>query len=166
MALKILTIREYPDPILSKTAEPVEEFDSALEELIGQMRISMEVADGVGLAAPQVGILKRLAVIRKDDEEYVLINPELLEKNGETTSDEGCLSFPGIFAQVTRPEKIRVSTRTPDGGSRVIEAAGFMARALLHEMDHLDGKLFIDYLSPMKRGMIRKKMKKREKDNN
>jgi len=162
--LRVYDIRNYPDPVLSLKAENVEVFDDNLQEIINNMCLTMQMAGGVGLAAPQVGILKRIAIILRE-EKYILINPELIECSGNETSEEGCLSFPGIFAQVTRPYCIKVKTNDINGEVKFIEVEGYIARAFLHEMDHLDGKLFIDYLSPLKRGMITKKMKKRTLEN-
>ncbi|MDR3264421.1 MAG: peptide deformylase, partial [Synergistaceae bacterium] len=125
------------------------------------MRLAMEMHDGVGLAAPQVGVSRRIALVSFEGAFYALINPVLLEQEGEQEGEEGCLSFPGIYANVKRPAKIRVAARDVAGDECVYEAEGFLARAFLHEIDHLDGKLFIEYLSNLKRGMIRKKMYKR-----
>lgn len=157
-------IRVYPDPVLNLKAREVEEFDDELRELVGSMRLTMKLADGVGLAAPQVGISKRVAVISRDGREFVLINPEIVERAGSETKEEGCLSFPGIFAQVARPQRVKIRAWDENGNSSEIEAESTLARAILHEMDHLDGKLFIEMLSPLKRGMIRKKMIKRAKE--
>jgi peptide deformylase len=156
-----LTIRIFPDPVLKIPAAPVERFDARLAAFIDKMRLAMEMYDGVGLAAPQVGLSKRIALVSFEGSLYVLINPVLLEQEGEQEGEEGCLSFPGIYANVKRPAKIRVAARNADGQEHVHTAEGFLARAFLHEMDHLDGKLFIEYLSNLKRGMIRKKMYKR-----
>jgi len=158
--LKAYDIRVYPDPILTLKAEKVERFDDELQNVIENMSLTMQIAGGVGLAAPQVGILKRIAIVSRDEKQYVLINPELVECSGNETKEEGCLSFPGMFAQVARPSKVKVKTNDVKGDVKFLEVEGSVARAFLHEMDHLDGKLFIDYLSPLKRGVIKKKMKK------
>lgn len=157
-------IRVYPDPVLGVKSKDVDVFDEELLDLVHSMKLTMKVADGLGLAAPQIGVSKRIAVISRDDREYVLINPKLLEQSGSETKEEGCLSFPGIFAQVERPQKIKVSAQDERGKILEHEVEGVLARAFLHEIDHLDGKLFIEFLSPMKRGMIRKKMQKRAKE--
>ena len=159
-----LKIRYYPDPVLKAPTLPVEIFDEELVDFIEKMRFAMESHDGVGLAAPQVGVSKKIAVVAYDGEFYVLINPVLLEQRGAQEGEEGCLSFPGIYASVTRPSYIKVSARDETGQEHVYEAENFLARAFLHEMDHLEGKLFIEYLSGLKRGMIRKKMQKRAAD--
>ena len=156
-----LKIRIFPDPVLKMPTEPVERFDADLLDLIEKMRVTMEMHDGVGLAAPQVGVSKKIAVVGYEGAFYVLINPRLLEEEGEQEGEEGCLSFPGIYAPVKRPMRIKVAAQDAAGKEQVYDAEGFLARAFLHEMDHLEGKLFIEYLSNLKRGMIRKKMYKR-----
>ena len=156
-----LDIRLYPDPVLKMPTVPVERFDDSLSRFVEKMRLTMEVSEGVGLAAPQVGVSKKIALVLYESAFYVLINPTLLEQEGEQDGDEGCLSFPGIYAPVKRPARIMVAARDTAGEERIHEVEGYSARAFLHEMDHLDGKLFIDRLSPLKRGMIRKKMVKR-----
>lgn len=156
-----LSIRVFPDPVLKMPTTPVETFDADLAAFIEKMRIAMEIHDGVGLAAPQVGVSKKIALVARDDMLYVLINPRLLEQEGEQNGEEGCLSFPGIYANVKRPNRAKVAAQDLTGQERIYEVEGFLARAFLHEMDHLDGKLFIEYLSNLKRGMIRKKMYKR-----
>ncbi|MDO4785377.1 MAG: peptide deformylase [Fretibacterium sp.] len=157
----VLQIRCFPDPVLKKPAEPVECFDAELLDFVERMRATMRMSDGVGLAAPQVGESRRIAIVEYDGRSFVLINPRLLEQRDEQTGEEGCLSFPGIYAEVRRPAWVRVEARDERGELHIHEVEGFLARAFLHEMDHLDGKLFIEYLSPLKRGMIRNKMRKR-----
>jgi peptide deformylase len=132
-----------------------------LSLLVEKMRLAMEISEGVGLAAPQVGVSKKIALVSYEGAFHVLVNPRLLEQDGEQEGDEGCLSFPGIYVPLKRPARIRVAARDAAGQEHVHEVEGYVARAFLHEMDHLDGKLFIDRLSPLKRGMIRKKMTKR-----
>ena len=158
--LEILT---YPHPLLKRSTEPVSEFDDELADFVQKLYRAMRAHDGVGLAAPQVGVLKKIAVVEYEDKSYTLINPRVLEQGGETEDEEGCLSFPGLYAAVKRPEWAKIEAQDEKGEMRVIEAKGFVARAFLHEMDHLDGKLFIDYLSPLKRSAIKKKMAKRTK---
>ena len=162
--MKAYDIKVYPDPVLTLKAENVENFDDGLREIIDNMRLTLQISGGVGLAAPQVGISKRIAMIAHENHEYILINPELVECSGNDTREEGCLSFPEIFAQVTRASSVKVKTNDLNGEVKFIEIEGYLARAFQHEMDHLDGKLFIDLLSPLKRGMIRKKMVKRAKE--
>ena len=155
-----LEILRYPDPTLKKPTEPVTAFDEDLAGFVEKLYAAMRAHDGVGLAAPQVGVLQKIAVVEYEGKSYTLINPRVLEKRGELEAEEGCLSFPGIYAMVKRPEWVRIETQGLDGQTHVLEAEGFVARAFLHEMDHLDGHLFIDYLTPLKRGAIRKKMMK------
>jgi peptide deformylase len=156
-----LKVRLYPDPVLKAPTEPVERFDEELSLFVERMRLTMTIHEGAGLAAPQVGVSKKIAVVSHENAFYVLINPKLLEQEGEQEGDEGCLSFPDIFAPVKRPARVKVAARDATGEERVHDVEGFLARALLHEMDHLEGKLFIERLSALKRGMIRKKMLKR-----
>lgn len=153
----ILEIKKYPDPVLKKVSEPVQVFDDELAEFVKVLFSSMRVHDGVGLAAPQVGVLKKIAVVEYDDKSYVLINPKVIDQKGIQEGEEGCLSFPGIYAHVTRPQWVKIETQDINGNTQTIEGEGYTARAFLHEMDHLNGKLFIDYLSSLKRNAIKKK---------
>jgi peptide deformylase len=158
-----LKILEFPDPRLRTKATPVEVVDDVLRELIGDMFETMYDAPGIGLAATQVDVHKRLLVtdVSPDKSEpYVLINPEIIEKDGVTVSDEGCLSVPGYYEEVERAEHIRVRFLDRDGKEQEMEASGLLAVCIQHEMDHLDGKLFVDYLSEAKRLRIRKKLEK------
>ena len=156
----ILEIRKYPDPVLKKISEPVTVFDQELADFVKVLFSSMSVHDGVGLAAPQVGVLKKVAVVEYDGKSYVLINPRVVDQKGIQESEEGCLSFPGIYANVTRPQWVRIESNDLDGSTVTFEGEGYTARAFLHEMDHLSGKLFIDYLSSLKRNAIKKKVAK------
>lgn len=158
-----LRLRVYPDPVLRKETEPVVVFDDSLKDLLAEMIRLMNMHDGVGLAAPQVGVSSRLAVVFFEGKLHVLANPVLLSSEGEQVGEEGCLSFPGIFGNVNRPTKITIRHRDIDGGEHETTVEGFLARAFLHEMDHLDGRLLIDNFSPMKRAMARKKLQ-RSKD--
>jgi peptide deformylase len=158
-----LKILEFPDPRLRTKATPVEVVDDALRELIGDMFETMYEAPGIGLAATQVDVHKRLLVtdVSPDKSEpYVFINPEIIEKDGVTVSDEGCLSVPGYYEEVERAEHIRVRFLDRDGKEQEMEARGLLAVCIQHEIDHLDGKLFVDYLSEAKRQRIRKKLEK------
>ena len=156
----ILEVRKYPDPILKKVSEPVTVFDDELAEFVKVLFSSMRVHDGVGLAAPQVGVLKKIAVVEYDGKSYVLINPKVIDQKGIQEGEEGCLSFPGIYAHVTRPKWVKIETQDIHGETQTIEGEDYTARAFLHEMDHLTGKLFIDYLSNLKRNAIKKKTAK------
>jgi len=161
-----LEILEIPDTRLRKTAKPVEVFDEQLERLVGGMTETMYSAEGIGLAATQVNIHQRLLVLdvsEEQDQPRVYINPEILESAGSETCEEGCLSVPGIYAEVTRAEKIHISAQNVDGSFFAEELDGMHAICLQHEIDHLNGKLFIDYLSPLKRRMVTKKLEKQRK---
>jgi len=158
-----LTILEFPDPRLRKRAAAVETVDDELRMLIDDMFETMYTAPGIGLAATQVDVHKRLLVtdvsIDKDDP-HVLINPVILEKDGVTVTEEGCLSVPGYFEDVERAGHIRVKFLDRNGDAVEMEAEGLLAVCIQHEMDHLEGKLFVDYLSEAKRSRIRKKLDK------
>jgi len=162
--LAVLPISEYPDPVLRESAKPVEEFDEKLKAFIEDMWETMKAYDGVGLAAPQVGVSRQVAVIEWNDKRYVLINPRIIESDGKDIREEGCLSAPGFYEEVARPSRIVVEAIDEEGNPRRIEEEGFMARALAHEIDHLQGHLFFDHLSPLKRQMIERKLKKRRKE--
>jgi len=158
-----LKILEFPDPRLRKQAVPVVAVDDALRALIDDMFETMYDAPGIGLAATQVDVHQRLLVtdVSSDKSEpYVLINPEIVEKDGVTVTDEGCLSVPGYYESVERAEHIRVQFLDRDGEMVEMEAEGLLAVCIQHEIDHLDGKLFVDYLSEAKRLRIRKKLEK------
>ena len=157
---EVFEIKKFPDPVLKKISRPVEVFDEDLEKFVNDMFTAMKVHDGVGLAAPQVGVSKRIAVIEYEEKSYVLINPKVIEQNGIQEGEEGCLSFPGIFANVKRPQHVKIEAQDVKGEKNILEAEGYLARAFLHEMDHLNGKLFIDYLSNIKKSVIKKKISK------
>ena len=161
--MALLNILEFPDPRLRTKAKAVEQVDDQLRTLIDDMFETMYAAPGIGLAATQVDVHKRLLVtdVSPDKSEpHVLINPEILEKDGVTVSDEGCLSVPGYYEEVERAEHIRVRYLDRDGKEAELEATGLLAVCVQHEIDHLDGKLFVDYLSEAKRTRIRKKLEK------
>jgi peptide deformylase len=165
--MALLQILEFPDPRLRTRAQPVTQVDAALRTLIDDMFETMYAAPGIGLAATQVNVPKRLAVIdvsEKRDQPLVLINPEILGRDGVEETEEGCLSVPGVFDKVTRAEKIRVRALDRDGKPVELEADGLLAVCIQHEIDHLDGKLFVDYLSELKRTRIRKKLEKERKE--
>ena len=155
-----LYLRVYPDPVLRKKTAPVEDFGDSFKELVADLARLMRNHDGVGLAAPQAGIPLKLAVVWYGEQLHVLANPVLVSSSGEQEGEEGCLSFPNIFGNVRRPMKAAVRHRDFNGDERVTEAEGFLARAFLHEMDHLEGRLLIDNFSPLKRSMAKKKMLK------
>lgn len=158
-----LTILEFPDPRLRKKAAPIEHVDDALRQLIDDMFDTMYAAPGIGLAATQVDVHRRLLVadVSQDkDDPRVLINPEIFEKDGSAVTEEGCLSVPGYYEEVERAEHIRVRFLDRDGVEQELECDGLLAVCVQHEMDHLDGKLFVDYLSEVKRQRIRKRLQK------
>ena len=161
--MALLNILEFPDSRLRTKATAVEQFDDKLRALIGDLFETMYAAPGIGLAATQVDVHKRLLVtdVTPDKSEpHALINPEILEKDGVVISDEGCLSVPGYYEEVERAEHIRVRFLDRNGEQKEMEAEGLLAICIQHEMDHLDGKLFVDYLSEAKRQRIRKKLEK------
>ena len=161
-----LTILEYPDPRLRTVAAPVTQFDAALKQQIADMFETMYSAPGIGLAASQVDWHHQLIVIdvsEEHNERRVFINPAILSKEGKATGQEGCLSVPGYFDDVERAERIRVRALDRDGKAFEAELEGLLAVCVQHEIDHLDGKLFVDYLSDLKRQRVRKKIEKERK---
>ena len=165
--MAVRTILEFPDPRLRTRARPVTEFGPALGVLVDDLLETMYAAPGIGLAATQIDVHQRLLVIDVSEERtepLVLINPEIIAREGEASSEEGCLSVPGVFDQVKRAAHVRVRAQDRSGGvfERVCE--GVLAVCVQHEMDHLEGKLFVDYLSDLKRERIRKKLAKERKE--
>lgn len=163
--MAILEIRTYPDPVLTKKAESVEKFDKALRRLLDDMAETMYAAPGVGLAAPQIGVSLRAIVVdaspRVEGAELIkLINPVITCEEGQLVCEEGCLSVPGFAVELTRAAKICVEGFDEYGKPVNIETNTFLAAVLQHEIDHLDGVLFIDHLGRLKRDMIRRKLKK------
>jgi peptide deformylase len=161
-----LVILEYPDPRLRKKAAPVAVVDDALRQLADSMLETMYAAKGVGLAATQVDVHRRMIVLdvsETRDEPLVLINPELLSAEGSGPGEEGCLSLPGIYDKLSRATHIRVRALGRDGESFEMDAEGLLAVCIQHEMDHLEGKLFVDYLSELKRQLIRRRLQKERK---
>jgi peptide deformylase len=164
--MAIRTILEFPDPRLRTRAQPVTVFDAELGRLIDDMFATMYAAPGIGLAATQVDVHKRLIVIDISEtrtEPLVVINPEILSGEGTAESEEGCLSVPGIFDDVKRAAKIRLRAQDRTGAVFERDYEGVLAVCIQHEMDHLEGKLFVDYLSDLKRQRIRKKLEKERK---
>lgn len=161
-------IRKYGDPVLAKTADPVVEFDDNLKRLVNDMFETMYAAPGVGLAAPQVGVSKRLFVMDCSTKEGVqervaLINPEIISTEGRQVGDEGCLSFPGIYFQVERAERVIARAQDVKGNWFDIDTLDLPARCILHENDHLNGIVFINHLSALKRDLVKRKIRKRIK---
>jgi peptide deformylase len=161
--MAILDILRFPDPRLRNRAKTVNSVDEAVAQLAGDMLETMYKAPGIGLAATQVNVAKRVIVVdisENQDEPMVLINPELLETTGLEETEEGCLSVPGFYEKVKRAERIRVKALDLGGEVFEKEMDGLLAVCVQHEIDHLDGKLFVDYLSNLKRQRIRKKLEK------
>jgi peptide deformylase len=161
-----LVILEYPDPRLRKKAARVEKVDDALRQFIDDLLETMYAANGVGLAATQVDVHKRIIAIdvsESRDQPIVLINPEILSKEGEGPGEEGCLSLPGIYDKLKRATKIKVRALDRNGEQVEMDAEGLLGVCIQHEMDHLEGKLFVDYLSELKRTLIRRRLEKERK---
>lgn len=163
--MSILRIYHYPEPILKVQAKQVATFDEPLRRLVKDMAATMYAAPGIGLAAPQVGISQRVIVIDcspKDAAPFLIIaiNPEIVARSGERCEEEGCLSVPGYYANVQRSEQVTVTFQDVQGEPREVAAEGLLAVAFQHEIDHLDGILFVDHLSPLKRGIFRRKYRK------
>ncbi len=164
MAVK--EILKYGSTTLHQPSEQVSIVDSSVVELIADLIETMHAAPGIGLAAPQIGVNRRVIVVDLsigEDEEalVVLVNPEVVDSSGQELGEEGCLSVPGIFSDVVRPSKITVKALNSDGEEIVMEAEGLMARALCHEIDHLDGVVFVDRLSPLKKRFVKKDISKK-----
>ena len=159
-----MRLRVYPDPVLRGSTSRITEFDDAMREKISAMVKIMHERDGVGLAGPQVGWSARIAVVFDGEKTQPLINPVVESAEGEQEGEEGCLSFPGIFTKVRRANKVTVRAFDEYGNERVLSAEGFVARAFLHEIDHLNGRLLIDTMSPLKRNLVRKKMRRLERE--
>jgi len=161
-----LAILEYPDPRLRKTAKPVQVVDDAVRQLVDDLLETMYAAKGIGLAATQVDVHRRVLVLDTSearDQPLVFINPTLLSATGRAPGEEGCLSVPEIYDKVPRATEIRVRALGRDGEPFEMDAGGLLAVCIQHEMDHLDGKLFVDYLSELKRQLIRRRLEKERK---
>jgi len=161
-----LDILHYPDPRLRRVAKPVNEVTDEIRTLIDDMFETMYAAPGIGLAATQVNVTRRVVVIDVSDdrsEPIALVNPEILEKEGVEVMQEGCLSVPDVYENVQRAERVKVRYLDRDGNTVEREADGLLAVCIQHEIDHLDGKLFVDYLSDLKRTRIRKKLEKQQR---
>ncbi|MBP1767930.1 MAG: formylmethionine deformylase [Candidatus Aminicenantes bacterium] len=161
---KIVT---FGHPVLERTAEPVPEIDQEIRDLARDMVLTMHAAPGIGLAAPQVAVSKRvitvdLSVGENPDEVIILVNPSLLKAEGEEVFEEGCLSVPGIHENVKRPARVVVRGLDLEGKEKVIEADGTLARVFCHEIDHINGRLFIEKLSPLKKALVKKKLRKNQ----
>jgi len=166
---KIHDVVKWPDPVLAKRGEDVTVFDAKLKQLVDEMFESMYAAQGIGLAAPQIGLSQRLTVIdcsfkKNPDEKVVLINPEIIERKGKQVEEEGCLSLPEIREKVSRAAWVKVHAQDVEGNPIELEGEELLARAIQHEIDHLDGILFIDRLSRLKRDLAIRKIKKMQKN--
>ena len=164
--MAILNILHYPDPRLRTAARPVSQVDDTVRQLLDDMLETMYEAPGIGLAATQVNVDKRVVVIDISEEKnqpLCLINPEITEREGSEEMDEGCLSVPGVFETVKRAERVKMQALDRDGQPYQIETSGLLAVCIQHEIDHLEGKLFVDYLSEFKRRRIKKKLTKARK---
>jgi peptide deformylase len=164
MALR--NILHYPDPRLRNRAQPVAVVDDEIRTLVTDMAETMYAAPGIGLAATQINVPKRVVVIDLSELHnalLVLINPEIIERDGQQVFEEGCLSVPGVFDEVERSKHIRVRALDRDGQPFELEAEGLLATCIQHEIDHLDGKVFVDYLSRLKQSRIKKKLEKQER---
>lgn len=166
--MAILEIKKYPDETLKKKSQDVTDINDELQKLINDMVETMYNARGIGLAAPQIGVLKRIIVVdtnltEKGHSPVILINPEIVSSEGEILSEEGCLSIPGFITKLKRNEKVFVKALDKNGKQIEIEGTGLLARALQHEVDHLNGILIIDRISPLKKELFRRKYLKKKK---
>lgn len=155
----------YGDPVLREVSKPVKEIDREIKNLVSNLKDTLKEANGLGLAAVQIGELRRvflvdLSALDIDASLTVFINPEIIEKSGDVELEEGCLSVPGIYQKVTRAEKVKVKATDIDGNDFELEIDGMAARVILHEYDHLEGKLFLDYISPMAKTLLKGRLKK------
>ena len=166
--MSILHILKYGDPLLLEKSRPVEKIDEGLRRLVNDMVETMYASEGIGLSAPQVGELKRIIVVDVSSGEHpgelvVLINPEIEAEEGSVVVEEGCLSFPNLTLEIERPQWVKVRGLTPEGREVKLEAEGLLARALYHEIDHLNGILIINRVSPLKKDLIVRKIRKKIK---
>ena len=164
--MAILNILRYPDARLHKVAAPVTVFDAGLKKLVADMAETMYAAPGIGLAATQVDVHKQVIVVdvsERRDSLVVLVNPEIVEANGESDIEEGCLSVPGIYELVPRAERVKVRAYDQNGNAFTLEAQGLLAVCIQHEMDHLQGKVFLEHLSQLKQQRIRAKLAKQRR---
>jgi peptide deformylase len=166
---KVHPIVKYPDPVLSKKGAPVTEFGPELAQFVEEMWASMYAAHGIGLAAPQIGVSKRITVIdvsfkERPDERLVLINPEIIAREGKQFEEEGCLSLPEIREKVQRAARVKVRAQDVNGEFFEAEGEELLARAMQHEIDHLDGVLFIDRISTLKRDLVKRRIRKLQKN--
>ncbi len=157
-------IIRYPDPVIRKKSEFVEEVNEEIKQLIKDMTDTMYASSGVGLAAVQIGVLKRVIVVNVGEELITMVNPEILENEGESQMEEGCLCLPGVLIEIKRSEKVKVKGLNDKGEEIVVDVEGLLARALQHEVEHLDGILIIDKVSRIKRQLLTSKLRKEAKE--
>jgi len=162
--VSLLQLHLLGSPVLRQHSEVVPLVDEDLRRLIADMFETMDAAKGIGLAANQVGVARRVAVVDVDDDRFVMVNPRIVETEGRASAEEGCLSIPDIYADVTRPDRVVVEALDAEGRPYRKEAAGLKARAIQHEIDHLDGILFLDHLSLVRRQMLLAKWRREHKD--
>jgi peptide deformylase len=162
--MSLLNLHLLGSPILRQHSDEVTTVDDDVRRLVQDMFETMDAAKGIGLAANQVGISRRVAVVDVDDDRFAMINPRIVETEGRSLAEEGCLSIPDIYADVSRPDRVIVEAQDADGNPYRKEATGLKARAIQHEIDHLDGILFLDHLSLIKRQMLLAKWRREHKD--
>ena len=162
--MPLLPIHLLGSPVLREASAPVAEVTEEVRRLVDDMFETMDAAEGVGLAANQIGQALRIAVVDADGERFAMINPMIVEASGKASEEEGCLSIPEVYAEVTRPERVVLEATGRDGTRYRLEADGLKARAIQHEIDHLDGILFLDRLSPMKRRLLVAKYRREHKE--
>ena len=163
--MSLREVLEYPDARLTKKAAQVKVVDDDVRALLDDMVETMYASDGIGLAAPQVGesvrcLVVDISCVEEGQKPYKVVNPEIMGAEGSAIREEGCLSLPEIREEVERPEKVRILYTNENGGQEILECEGLLARAMQHEMDHLNGKLIFDHLSPLKRGLLKRKLTK------
>ncbi len=162
--MSLLQLHLLGSPVLRQHSEPVPSVDEDVRRMIEDMFDTMDAAKGIGLAANQVGIARRVAVVDVDEDRFVMVNPRIVETEGRASAEEGCLSIPDIYADVTRPHRVVVEALDAEGRPYRKEATGLKARAIQHEIDHLDGILFLDHLSLVRRQMLLAKWRREHKD--
>lgn len=162
--MSLLNLHLLGSPVLRQHSQPVGAVDDEVRRLITDMLETMDAAKGIGLAANQVGVARRVAVVDVDEDRFVMVNPHIVETEGRASAEEGCLSIPDIYADVTRPDRVVVEALDAEGQPYRKEATGLKARAIQHEIDHLDGILFLDHLSLVKRQMLLAKWRREHKD--
>jgi peptide deformylase len=162
--MSLLPLHLLGSPVLRQHSAEVKTVDDEIRRLVADLFETMDAAKGVGLAANQVGVARRVAVVDADGDRFVMIDPTIVETEGSSTAEEGCLSIPEVYGDVTRPERVVIEALDQDGTSYRKEATGLKARAIQHEIDHLDGILFLDHLSLLKRGMLLSRWRREHKD--